>query len=550
MAKEKIQVPVLIVGGGPVGLTIAVDLGLRNVRCLLVNIGKDTTDIPKVGTVSARTMEHFRRWGVSNRLRSGGLPENHPTDVVFCTRYTGIELARLSMPPNAETVRQARRGEGPWPTAEPPFRGSQIREERCLKERCEELPSVDLRFGWRLDSFRQEKDRVVAQAVEVETGNELDIQADYMVGTDGGGGIVRPQLGIHYEGESGVQREFLGGIMYFVYFEANLDPSWYQLDSAWLHWILNPEVRGIMLHVDRTDHFILHSAIKPGVDVKSLDPNWYMKTAAGTEFPYKILAVSTWTAGFCLVAQQYYQDRVFLCGDSAHLFTPAGGNGMNTGVDDAANLSWKLAAVCNGWGGPKLLRTYEEERRPIGIRNTSESRNLARWVGNIKISKEFEADTPAGREERAKMGPELNDFLRTEFIVPGLHLGVRYDESSVVAYDNGASPPDQPNTYTPVGCPGIRAPHFWLQDGSALFDNFGSEFTLMKLGGTKATTSAIESAAAKRGVPLKVIEVPGDPAREAYERDLVLVRPDQHIAWRGNQTLPDSLALIDRVRGA
>ncbi len=550
MAKEKIQVPVLITGGGPIGLAIASELGIRDVRCLLVNDRKNTSDIPKAGTISARSMEHLRRYGLTNRLRSSGLPDDYPTDVVFCTRLSGIELARLSMPPNAETVRQAKLGEGPWPTPEPPFRGSQIWLEHCMKERVEELPSVDLRFGWRLDSFRQEGEKVVAHALQVDTGDELDIQADYLVGADGAGGIVRPQLDIHYEGESGATRELLGGTMYFIFFEAKHDPSWYKIKNAWMHWIVNSEIRSIMLQVDRPDRLILHSAIKPGVAIDSLDPSWFLKTAAGAEIPYKRLAVSSWTAGVCLVAQHYYQGRVFLCGDSTHLFTPAGGNGMNTGIDDAANLSWKLAALCKGWGGSNLLKTYEQERRPIGVRNTSFARDLARWIGNIKISNEIEADTPTGREERAKLGFELNAFMRTEYIVPGLQFSVRYDDSPIVAYDNGVRPPDEPNSYTAVGCPGIRAPHFWLEDGNSLYDNFGPEFTLMKLGGTKVDTSVIESAAAKRGVPLKVIEVSGDKVRAAYEKDLVLVRPDQHVAWRDNKAPSNSLTLIDRVRGA
>ncbi len=561
MPTKEIKVPVLIVGGGPIGLAIAAELGIRNVECLLVNDRLDTSEVPKAGTVSARSLEHLRRYGITEKLRSGGLPKDYPTDVVFCTRFSGTELARLPQPSNAESVRMAQNGKGPWPTPEPPFRGSQIWLERCMRERVQELPAVDLRFGWRLNSFRQEGDKVFAHASEVRTGNigpkdrfgipeEIDIQADYMIGADGAGGLVRPQLGIKYEGEGSVTREFLGGTMYFVLFEAKRDPSWLKVDDAWMYWVVNPDVRALMLQVDSTERFILHSAVKPGVELSSLDPDWFLKAAAGVEFPRELLTVNAWTAGLCLVADRYYQDRVFLCGDSTHLFTPAGGNGMNTGLDDAANLAWKLAAVCKGWGGPNLLPTYQQERHAIGVRNTSAARDLARWIGNIKISNEVEADTPAGREERAKLGPELEAFLRTEYIVPGLQFGVRYDESPLVTYDNGVRPPDEPNSYTAVGCPGIRAPHFWMKDGSSLYDHFGPEFTLMKLGGTKTDTSAIQSEAGKHGVPLKVIDVPGDEPRDAYERDLVLVRPDQHVAWRGNALPPDSLALIDTVRGA
>lgn len=550
MTTEEIHVPILIVGGGPVGLQIAIELGLWDVGCLLVNDQAETSDIPKVGTISARTMEHFRRTGVAPLLRREGLPANHPTDVVCCTRFSGHELARMPQAPNPETVKIAARGEGAWPTPEPPLRASQILEERCQKERAEDLAAVDLRFGWRLESFEQGKDCVHAHAIELATGNAIDIRADYMVGADGGNGIVRPQLGYGYVGESGVVREFLGGTMYFVYFEATRDPAWYGLDDAWMFWVLNPEMRAVMLHVDSPNRFILHTAVKPGTDVATLDPDWHVRTAAGVDFPYKKLAVSTWTAGFCLVTEHYQQDRVFLCGDSAHLFTPAGGNGMNTGVDDAVNLAWKLAAVCQGWGGPGLLATYEQERRPIGVRNTEYARDLARWVGNMKVPEAIEADTAQGREDRARMGVELEEFMRTEYLVPGLVLGIRYDASDVIVFDDGARPPDEAATCVPVGCPGMRAPHFWLEGGVSLFDRMGHGFTLMKLGNTSASTAAIENAAAARGIPLRVLETSDAAMRDAYERDLVLVRPDQHVAWRGNQEPPDGLALFDKLTGA
>ncbi len=549
MTSEEIHVPVLIVGGGPVGLQIAIELGLWDVGCLLVNDQAETTDIPKVGTISARTMEHFRRTGVAPLLRREGLPADHPTDVVCCTRFSGLELARMPQASNQETVQIAARGEGAWPTPEPPLRASQILEERCQKERAQALPAIDLRFGWRVESFSQENDCVRAKAVESATGKAIDIRADYMVGADGGNSMVRPQLGYDYMGESGVEREFLGGKMFFVYFEATRDRAWYGLDDAWMFWVLNPQMRAVMLQVDSPNRFILHSAVKPGVDIATLDPDWYLKTAAGVAFPYKKLAVSTWTAGFCLVAEHYSQGHVFLCGDSAHLFTPAGGNGMNTGVDDAVNLAWKLAALCKGWGGPRLLATYEQERRPIGLRNTEYARDLARWVGGMKVPKEIESDNAAGREQRAQIGLELDKFMHTEYIVPGLILGIRYDQSDVIVFDDGVRPPDEAATCVPVGCPGIRAPHFWLDGGQSLFDRMGHGFTVMKLGATSTSTAAIENAAEERGVPLHVIEISDPTIRDAYERDLVLVRPDQHVAWRGNQAPDDSLALFDKLTG-
>jgi 2-polyprenyl-6-methoxyphenol hydroxylase-like FAD-dependent oxidoreductase len=556
MTDQIIRTPVLIAGGGPVGLVVALELGIRGVPCVVLNDQPETAAHPKANAIGARTMEHLRRLGVAGRLRQLGLDDDHPTDVAYFTRLTGFELARLQMPSRRDALAEARTGSGVWASPEPPHRCSQIYLERELKRRADELPSIETRFGWRLTGVTETGDTVTARAEHIETGRVIVIEADYLVGADGGNSIVRKSLGIEYEGESGVVRPFMGGEMFAAYFRARPDASWIKIGRSWQYWIVNPDIRALLIHVDGSDRFLVHTTIPKGGDPAAMDPRRILGLMAsagtGPGIGIDLLSAVRWTAGYSLVAQGYGSDRIFLAGDSAHLFTPTGGLGMNTGVDDAANLGWKLAALCRGWGGGGLARSYQRERRPIGIRNIGFARGFANSVGTVPVSGELERDSTAGVAERAALGDRLAAHAHAEFIIPGIMLGVRYAGSPIVAADDqhGAPPPDTPNIYLPNSCPGARAPHFWLDPEVALYDRLGPEFTLLRLGGGAADTASIEAAAARRGVPLTVLDAPSDRARDLYGVDLALIRPDQHIAWRGNRAPDDALALIDRVRGA
>jgi hypothetical protein len=255
-----------------------------------------------------------------------------------------------------------------------------------------------------------------------------------------------------------------------------------------------------------------------------------------------------WTAGQALVADSFGSGRVFLCGDAAHLFTPTGGFGMNTGIDDAANLAWKLAAAAQGWGGPELLASYEAERRPIAIRNTGAAHRLARNVGDVPMSPDLEEDSEAGAAARAEAGAFLAGFGE-EFASLGIQLGARYDGSPLVVPDGTEPPPDDPAVYVPASCPGGRAPHVRLADGTSLFDRLDAGFTLLCLAGTGNAARDLEAEARDRGVPFSLVEVGDAVARELYPRDYTLIRPDRHVAWRGD-SLPGPSGLLDRVTGA
>ena len=537
---ETHRTDVVIAGGGPVGLVLALELGLRGVRCILLNDQPTTASHPKANAVSSRTMEHLRRLGVAARLRALGLDDDHPTDVSYFTRLTGHEIGRLRQPSRAESLRRARAGEGDWASPEPPHRVSQIFLEAELKRRVDETASIDARFGWRLEDFRDHGDRVTATATSDH--GELAIEAAYLVGCDGANSLVRKALGIDYEGESGVVRPMMGGPMYATYFETDPDPDWLPDEKAWQYWIVNPDRRALLIHVDSRDKFVFHCTLPEAAGTPT-DPAPLIHQAVGAEFSVRVISSVNWTAGHSLIAQRYGEGRVFLAGDAAHLFTPTGGMGMNTGVDDAVNLGWKLAAAIKGWGGDHLLPSYEAERRPIGIRNLAFARGFADSVGTVPITNDVEADTPDAIAERARLKDRFEHHGHFEFIIPGIFLGLSYAGSPIIT-DDGSSPPDaHPNRYTPNACPGSRAPHAWLGD-DALFDRLGFEFTLIRFGEDAPDAAALIESAAARGLPLTVLEVTDRVVRDTYGRDLVLVRPDQHVTWRGNRLPDDCDALV------
>ena len=545
---DTVRTDVVIAGGGPVGLVLALELGLRGVRCILLNDQPTTSRHPKANAVSSRTMEHLRRLGVSGRLRARGLDDDHPTDVSYFTRLTGHEIGRLRQPSREEALRRARAGEGDWASPEPPHRVSQIFLEEELKRRVDEFASIDARFGWRLDEFADRGGHVTALARQVDGTGELAIEAAYLVGCDGANSLVRETLGIEYEGESGVVRPMMGGPMYATYFETDPDPWWLPEDRAWQYWTVNPELRALLIHVDSRDKFLFHCALGQGAGGAPVDPVKLIHQAVGAEFPVRVISSVNWTAGYSLVTERYRVGRVFLAGDAAHLFTPTGGMGMNTGVDDAVNLGWKLAAAVEGWGGAALLDSYQAERRPIGIRNLDFARQFADSVGTVPISDEVEAATQEAEAERAALSDRFERHGAFEFIIPGIFLGLHYAASPVIARDGTAPPDDHPNRYTPNACPGSRAPHAWLGE-DALFDRLGFGFTLLRLG-EAAPAAALEVAASRCGVPLAVLEIDEPELRGIYGANLALIRPDQHVAWRGDRLPDDCEALIATIRGA
>ena len=540
--------PVLIVGGGMVGLSLAVDLGTRRVDCIIVNDGATQATHPQGNSLNSRTMEHYRRLGLADQVRAAGLPPDHPTDVVYITRFAGWELARLPMPSSAEKVRDRAHSEHTRLTPEPLHRANFFYVETILKERAEVLPNVDVRFGWRLLEFEQHEGSVTALIENVANGTRQTIHCDWLVGCDGARSTVRQALGIGYGGKGGEDETFMRGRMLSSYVEVPGLLDLMPLAPGWHYWTVNADARASVAALDGKDKYTALTRIPTGVEFADVDPVASFRATVGADIPIKIHSAKPWTAGLALVAERYQERRVLMAGDAVHLFTPTGGFGMNTGVDDIANLAWKLAAVVQGWAPAALLGTYETERQPIGFRNTAMSHQFASAVANLEIPRELEEKSAAGDAARQRIGAHLATFTE-EFRSLGIQLGARYDASPIIVQDAEAPPTDSPFEYVPSTVPGGRAPHHWLGDGRALFDVFGSGFTLLRLAETAPNGAAIVSAAAARGLPLGIITVTDDGVRDRYKRDLVLVRPDQHIAWRGNQEPADAAGLIANVTG-
>lgn len=547
---EKTDADVVIVGGGPVGLMLANELGRRHVRTILLDDKPGTSPHPQANATQARTMEHFRRLGFADAIRALGLPADYPTDIAYFTRFAKHELARFELPSSGTARDLVRRLSGSWSASELPHRCSQMYVERVLAAEAARLPAVSVRFGWRATGFEAREDGVAVQAERAADGAPARFVSSYLVGCDGPRSLVRKRLGFQYAGEAGVVRDFMGGRMHAVHLRA---PAFYDLvprRPAWMYWAFNPERRGFMAALDGRGEFVFHTQARPGEDeIGAAEAKAIFRQVLGADCAIEILGSSSWTAGFALVAERYRSGRILLAGDAVHLFTPTGGLGYNTGIEDAANLGWKLAAVVKGWGGARLLDSYEAERRPVALRNTAYARHFADSIGLAVPAPELEDETTEGEAARARAGAYLSRHARAEFDIPGVTFGARYDASEIIVPDGTMPPPDQPNVYQPSACPGGRAPHLWLDDGGSLFDRFGFEFTLLRLGSAPPDAGRLAAAAASRGIPLASLDLPAEEARDLYAADLVLIRPDQVVAWRGNAVPEDVAGLLSRVTG-
>jgi 2-polyprenyl-6-methoxyphenol hydroxylase-like FAD-dependent oxidoreductase len=532
-----LTVDVLIAGGGPCGLMLANELGRRNINCLLVDPKPGTAFNPQANATQARTMEHFRRLGFADEIRRMGLPPDHPTDIAYLTRFAGTELARLRLPTAAAAPQAIKNMSGSWSAAELPHRVSQKYVEVCLHRHAQQHPSVAMRYGWQLQQFADTGDGIQALVASVDGQHSQSVQAKYLVGADGARSFVRRQLGIAWGGATGFKRKFMGGKMLAVYLKA---PDFYARnpnDRAWMYVVVNPELRAFIMSVDGVSEFAFHIQMADDAATEALteaDARRLFAQAFGQAIEIEILSMATWLAGHALVAESFQQGRVFLGGDAAHLFTPTGGLGYNTAVEDAVNLSWKLASVIRGQAPAALLDSYHLERHPLAVRNTGYARQFADSIGLFEAAPELEANSPEGEQARAVASDYLNGHVRREFNIPGVTFGGRYDGSPIIVGDGTSAPPDAANSYVPCATPGGRPPHAWLADGRSLYDTFHSEWTLLVLGTAPADTAPFEAAAQALDMDLKVVPQPSDELLALYEAPMVLIRPDQIVAWRGH----------------
>ncbi len=528
---------VLVVGGGPVGLSASIDLSWRGVPHILVTANTETATHPKCNTTNTRSMEHFRRLGIARDLRSEALPDELERASAYVTRYCGYEFGRLP------------RAYADWPTPEVPATISQIVLEKTLRQIAESKPQAQVMFGWKLVSFTSDDAGVTANIADVASGEQRTVRARFMLGADGASSIIRRTLGFGMIGEDGaVPRAFMGGTMLSYFIRAPRLNAASGRRPSHMTWIVNPDMRAMFYAQDGREKWVVHYQVPAGIDAKSVDPRDIVRKLIGDDtVDFEILSGGPWTGGLALVAEHYQSGPVFLAGDAAHLFTPLGGLGMNTGIGDVMNLTWKLAAVHDGWGGPHLTESYEPERRPIGVRNSQLGVRCAAVMDGWETPPDFEADTSQAAAIRAALGARAVVEDRPQYRTVGLQLGERYENSPVIVADNSPAPPDDAQNYVPLDRPGARAPHVWLGKDRSLFDAFGKGFTLLDFGAPDGA-AAFAEAAKQRGVPLGVLPMtPG--AGSPYVSTLVLVRPDQHIVWHGDSAA-DATAVIDRVRGA
>lgn len=529
------EVPVLIVGAGPIGLALAAYLGRQGIQTLLVERGEDKLASPKMIVVSVRTMEFCRQMGLAPAVHDWGFPLEHGLDSVFVTSLQGYELGRVRTAPLTTVY-------------DTPF--SPERERPCpqtwfdpiLKNCALAQPSVQISYQTALDSFVQDEGGVTALLRDT-TGRMQQVRARYLVGADGYNSTVRRQLGIQVRGAKHLD------VSMSIYLTIPALAQRHRIGEAYRYLFVGEGgVWAVLTTIDGRDFYRLQLIGVDDVDIDRLDVRDVLRRCIGEDIDYQLGEVSSWIRK-STVADRFSDGNVFIAGDAAHAHPPNGGLGMNTGILDAWDLGWKLAATLQGWGGPHLLESYDIERRPASARATEESlRNYGRLTGERHLHG-LTDDTPAGAALRSETGRRLVEANEKAWHPIGIHLGYVYAPSPVVIDDG--SPPvseDEPE-YVPRAQPGCRAPHVWLDEGrKSLLDCFGAGFTLLRF--RPCDTAAMEGAAAAIGMPLTVVDIDNAQASALYERTLVLVRPDGHVAWRDDHLPADCRWILDRVRGA
>ena len=545
------ETPVLIIGGGPVGLALACDLGWRGIPCILVERNRGINNHPRANVVASRTMEHFRRWGIADRIARAGLPLDYPVEVIFTTRICRREIFRFSFPSyqNCLEPSDKLRKELPDVDYSPYFKTSvgQNHVEPVLKDFAESFATNDIRFNWQFESLVQDNDGVTATISNSIDGRTEHIRAQYLVACDGGRSIVRSTFAIGLTGKPDLGR-FLG-----IYLRSPEFSKRHKLGQGTLYWTINGESPGCFIAIDGRDHFTFQRSLRPHEQAEQVDVEAAVRAAFGGDLAFETISVQPWRA-HAVVADRYKVGRVFLAGDSAHLFVPTGGFGMNTGITDATDLGWKLAAAIEGWAGPRLLDSYEAERRPIGFRNTGEAaENYFNILPVFALGLKTEIPGKEGDDACAAIAAAMA-AERKHFSATGIHLGYRYEDSPICVADGTPPTIDKPMVYIPTTRPGHRAPHAWLGQGGltrkSTLDLFGDGFVLLRLGAKEVSVAALEQVANERGVPLKTVDIEQPEIVRLYERRLVLVRPDGQVAWRGDAMPADADKTIDHIRGA
>jgi 2-polyprenyl-6-methoxyphenol hydroxylase-like FAD-dependent oxidoreductase len=522
------EVPVLIAGGGPVGMTLAKTLASFGVSCMLVERNPTTTRHPKMDITNSRSMELFRKLGLSGVLRDIAVPATSNFDVSWITSLSGHELHRFRYPSVNEAMKLIReRNDGTQPV-EPPMRVSQVAIEPVLKRAIEAEPDVDVRFGVAFEDLHASPDAVVAVLKHMESGRIETIKCQYLIGCDGGASQVRTCVDIRYDGTPRVAQ------LYMVHFRSEARDVLQPWGIAWHY----QTARATMIAQNDRDIWTIHTFLPFDAQLDQIDPANLVTDFAGRSFDFETTVANPWNPHL-LVAETYSQGRVFLAGDSAHQVIPTGGYGMNTGIGDAFDLGWKLAATIKGYGGPKLLESYDRERRYVGLRNCRAA--FGHLGVRMEIGKVYESLSGVSYEHGAAVHAEAAAKIaalgNAENESYGIEMGYCYAESPIINGEPQLAPPRDTLRYEPTTLPGARLPNVYLDDGTPLHDKLGRWFSLLVFGDTEVDGTI--AAAHRWDIPLEIVRLSDPRIAKIYEANLVLVRPDQHVCWRGS-SLKDS----------
>lgn len=531
--------PVLIIGGGPVGFATALDLAWRGIPSMVAERDAGTAQVmlAKANGLDERTMEHFRRWGLHERLTAVSFPQDYPGDTVYCTSLTGDLLGRSVVPSINEEI--SPRGAGEKRNTCP-----QYELDKLLARAVVERGLTNVRYNATFGKLKQDADGVTTELLDSGTGEPFTVRSKFLIACDGAGSAVRRALDIPFEGP---QLDFSLSVMVRVP-EMRLPPllargQRYMCIDATGTWCIFTFMDG------RQIWRLTTVGAQDKLDADTYDVEADIRRALGTDdIEFEVIRRIPWRRSQS-VAREYRMGRVLLAGDSAHTMSPTGGHGLNTGLGDVSDLTWMLEAELNGWAGPKLLDAYGLERRPIAIRNGAKSTESYKgWVDNSGYAQVLD-QTPEGEAARKRIGDNLVESLRAEWFSHGTALGFRYEGSPIIVPDGTPAPADDPSEYVATARPGHRAPHVALADGRSILSLFGHGFVLLRLGAEGIDISQLDQAAKAVGMPFATIDLDEPEVIETYERKLVLVRPDGHVAWRGDAPPDDSRKLIDTVRG-
>jgi 2-polyprenyl-6-methoxyphenol hydroxylase-like FAD-dependent oxidoreductase len=542
---------VLIIGGGPVGMTLAIALSRLGIKSILANDRKGTTSHPKLDVVNCRSMEIYHQLGLADKIRSHGNPLDANQYVAFATSAGGKYLSILnndkhlvyqSVNDSNKTIRSTNDGKLPFQNMQ---RIPQMHLEPVLLKEIQDDENIECLFGWSLFGFEQDDEGVTALIQDLDTSKNQHIRADYLIGCDGPNSKVRNFLNIDYDNT----RDLIGEL-FIIHFQSDeLKELFPNQQPYWHTWLCQPKFGGLLVSPDASrNDYVLHRPFAPR---KSETAEEAIEKAIGKKISFKIIQSGPWRPQF-LVAKNFGSKRVFIAGDATHQYMPTGGLGMNTGVVEAHNLAWKLAATLEGWGGPALLESYETERLPIARRNREHVKKCAAAVFESQFAwRDYMLEESAEAEKvRSQLKQDFESKIPRLYESLGIEIGYRYHQSPINCQDEDIEPPYEERAYFPTSFIGSRVPSTRINQNDYLYYVLAyQEFTLLDFEGSKEATKDFIESAKKIGIPIKVLQITDQELKNVYERKYVLIRPDHHVCWRSDSIPSNYMEIINTIRG-